>query len=70
MDAQFDHTVANRLTITEVTGLDLAQANPDACLGDFIAHGAKPLREGFASIVTLMPEKFDHMQLIVAYKLL
>jgi hypothetical protein len=44
VDAQFLHTFADRLAVSQIPGLDPAQLNPNARLGSVVSEPAEAAR--------------------------
>ncbi|KUY86570.1 hypothetical protein WS50_25145 [Burkholderia territorii] len=59
MDAQFHHTFADGLAITEISGLYATQALAYPRLDDLVAHGVQPFGERLATVVELIAKEFE-----------
>lgn len=57
MHAKFDDAFADRLAITGVASLHLAQPHANACLSHLVAHRVEPIRERFAAILVSIIEE-------------
>jgi hypothetical protein len=60
MDSQLDHALADRLRVTQVPGLDLAQPGFDSGLRHSVAEAAEPFCVRFTPILLLVTDEFDH----------
>lgn len=60
MHPQLDNTFSDRLAVTEVSSLYLAQTNADPSLCHLIVQTIQPIRERLTTVVALVAEKFNH----------
>jgi hypothetical protein len=60
VNAQFHDPLADGLTVAWIAGLQLAQTQPDTCLGDLVAQARQPRGHGFISAFALISEELDH----------
>jgi hypothetical protein len=69
MLAQFQHTIANRITVTKITGLQAFEADANLGLRLFVSKRLQPSGYWLSAIFSLVSEDLDHGS-NVAYKLL
>ncbi len=61
MHPQLDNPFSDRLAVTEISCLYLAQPNADTSLCNFIAQSAQPVRERLTPVVALVAKEFNHV---------
>ena len=56
VNPQLGHSIANRLGIPEIAGLQPQQANTDTGLGGLVAQSLEPFSKRLAAILSLVPK--------------